>query len=76
MLGQLAPNQVHHMDCLVGLRQMPENCIDIAITRPPYWGQRGDTGIGLEEDPSEYVNNQTSIFLEVMRVHKLTGLFG
>jgi DNA modification methylase len=75
MLGQLAPNQVYHMDCLEGLRQMPENCIDIAITSPPYWGQRGDAGIGLEEDPREYVNNLTNIFLEVMRVLKPTGLF-
>jgi DNA modification methylase len=66
MLGQLAPNQVHHMDCLEGLRQMPENCIEIAITRPPYRGQRGDTGIGLQEDPREYVTNLTINFLEVM----------
>jgi hypothetical protein len=53
---------------------MPENFVDIAITSPPYWGQRGDEGIGLEEDPREYVNNVSEILLEVMRVLKPTGL--
>ena len=53
---------------------MQENSVDIAITSPPYWGQRGDEGIGLEKDPRDYINNLTKILLEVMRVLKPTGL--
>lgn len=67
-------NQVHHVDCLSGLRQMPDNAIDIAITSPPYWGQRGDDGIGSESDPRDYIDNLTEILLEVMRVLKPEGL--
>ncbi|MFB2983259.1 DNA methyltransferase [Microseira sp. BLCC-F43] len=74
MARQFELNRIHHMDCLEGLRQMPENFVDIAITSPPYWGQRGDEGIGLEKDPRDYVKNLTEILLEVMRVLKPTGL--
>lgn len=68
-------NKIHNLDCLEGLKQMPDNFVDVAITSPPYWGQRGDDGIGLEEDPREYVNNLTTIFLELMRVLKEDGVF-
>ena len=30
-------NQIHNMDCLEGLKQLPDNCIDCIITSPPYW---------------------------------------
>ncbi|MDM8518570.1 site-specific DNA-methyltransferase [Anaerolineales bacterium HSG6] len=74
MFENFTSNQIYHMDCLTGLRQMNDDCIDIVITSPPYWGQRGDAGIGLEEDPRDYVNNLSQILLEVMRVIKPTGL--
>lgn len=67
-------NHVYHLDGLEGLRRMPNDCIDITVTSPPYWGQRGDEGIGREEDPREYVANVTRILLEVMRVTKPSGL--
>lgn len=74
MLGKWKLNTVHNADCLEGLRQLPDDCIDITVTSPPYWGQRGDEGVGLEEDPREYVKNLTEIFVEVMRVTKPHGL--
>ncbi len=74
MIGEFERNQIYHMDCLDGLKQIPDDCIDIAITSPPYWGQRGDEGVGLEEDPRKYINNLTQILLEVMRVIKPTGI--
>ena len=33
-------NAVHHTDGLYGLKKMPDDCIDLAITSPPYWGQQ------------------------------------
>ena len=76
MIGEFERNQIYHMNCLNGLKQIPDNCIDLAITSPPYWGQRGDKGIGLEEDPREYIKNLTQILIEVMRVIKPTGMLG
>ncbi len=47
--------------------------MDVAITSPPYWGQRGDDGIGLESDPREYIANLVEIFKEVGRCLKDDG---
>lgn len=74
-LGQWNLNQIINMDCLEGMKSLPDNCIDIAITSPPYWGQRGDEGVGSEADPRDYINNLTTIFLELMRIIKPSGLF-
>lgn len=30
-------NTVHCMDCLDFMRQLPDNCIDLVLTDPPYW---------------------------------------
>src|SRR5206468_4667562 len=73
-IGEWELNQVHNIGCEKGLKGLPDNCIDIVITSPPYWGQRGDDGIGLEEDPREYVNNLINILNEVIRVLKPSGL--
>ena len=73
-LGAFELNRVHCADCDKALREMPDNCVDAVITSPPYWGQRGHNGIGLEEDPREYIKNLTNIMLEVMRVIKPEGL--
>jgi DNA modification methylase len=67
-------NSIHHLNCLDGLRQLGDNSVDICVTSPPYWGQRGDDGIGTEADPREYVKNLSAILIEVMRVLKPSGL--
>jgi len=67
-------NTVQRLDCLTGLRKLPSDSVDICVTSPPYWGQRGDDGIGTEADPREYVRNLVEILLEVMRVLKPSGV--
>ncbi|HEX8234562.1 MAG TPA: site-specific DNA-methyltransferase [Abditibacteriaceae bacterium] len=74
ILGKWPLNSVHNTDCLQGLKGLPDDCIDIAVTSPPYWGQRGDVGIGSEEDPRDYIANLTNILLELMRTLKPTGV--
>lgn len=56
------------------MRNLPNECVDIVVTSPPYWGQRGDQGIGLEEDPRDYVANLADIFTEAKRLLKPEGL--
>ena len=67
-------NRIHNIGCLEGMKGLPNECVDIVVTSPPYWGQRGDQGIGLEEDPREYISNLTDIFIEVKRVLKPSGV--
>lgn len=69
-------NIIHNIDCLVGLKSLPDNCVDCCITSPPYYGLRdyGVAGqIGLEDTPDDYVQRLVKVFAEVNRVLKPTG---
>ncbi|MDR1377862.1 MAG: site-specific DNA-methyltransferase [Synergistaceae bacterium] len=60
------------------LKTLPDGCIDMVMTSPPYWGKReyeNVESIGLEKDPHEYIANLMSIFCELHRVLKPTGSF-
>jgi len=73
-LGKWELNTVHQQDCLTGLRGLPSDSIDVAVTSPPYWGQRDSDGLGTEADPQDYVKNLAEILVEVMRCLKPSGL--
>ena len=69
-------NIIYNMDCLEGLKSLPDNCVDCCIASPPYFGLRdyGVAGqIGLEETPEDYVQRLVNVFAEVYRVLKPTG---
>lgn len=59
------------------LSELPDCCIDFAMTSPPYWGKREyeSGGIGLEPTFGEYVRRVTEISNEIRRVLKPTGSF-
>ena len=69
-------NLIHNMDCLSGLKTLPDECIDCCVTSPPYYHMR-DYGIegqiGLEDSPERYVSRLVEIFREVRRVLKKEG---
>ncbi|MBH1878785.1 site-specific DNA-methyltransferase [Stenotrophomonas maltophilia] len=64
-------------DALDVLSQLPSESVDFAMTSPPYWGKREyeNGGIGLEDDPRQFVANLAAVFLELKRVLKPTGSF-
>lgn len=64
-------------DALAVLKALPDECIDFAMTSPPYWGKREyeNGGIGLEADYRDFVKDLAAIFLELKRVLKPTGSF-
>jgi hypothetical protein len=72
-LGPFELSRVHRTDCAVALRQLPPDCLDVVVTSPPYWGQRGGAGLGGEPDPRDYVTNLVGILSEAMRCLKPTG---
>ena len=37
-------DRIHNMDCLLGMRYLPENCIDLTVTSPPYDNMRKYNG--------------------------------
>lgn len=72
-VGPWQLDSVHNADCMDGLRQLPTDSLDVVVTSPPYWGQRGSGGLGSEPDPRDYVSNLTAILAEAMRCLKPTG---
>lgn len=69
-------NKVYNMDCLSGLKTLPDNCVDCCVTSPPYYALRDygvDGQIGLEETPQAYIDRLTEVFMEVHRVLKPEG---
>ncbi len=69
-------NKIHNMDCLSGLKLLPDKCVDMVITSPPYFNLRdyGNIGeIGSEADYNDYIDNLIDIFTEVHRVLKDGG---
>ena len=59
-------------DAITILRDLPDECIDFAMTSPPYWGKREyeNGGIGLEDDYRDFVMHLAAIFAELKRVLK------
>ncbi|MBI3195881.1 MAG: site-specific DNA-methyltransferase [Ignavibacteriae bacterium] len=35
-LSDLELDRIYHMDCVLGLKQLPEQCVDLVVTSPPY----------------------------------------
>lgn len=69
-------NIIHNTDCLAGLKQLPDACIDCCVTSPPYFNLRdyGVAGqIGLEDTPEAYIQRLVEVFREMRRVLKPTG---
>jgi len=69
-------NQVVCADALAGLRCLPDECVQVCITSPPYWGLRDyehEGQLGLEPDFKNYIRKLCDIFDEVKRVLKKNG---
>jgi DNA modification methylase len=63
-------------DALAGVSRLAASSIDCVVSSPPYYWQR-DYGVdgqtGQEETLTEYVENISAVFREVLRVLKPTG---
>lgn len=58
------------------LKQLPDKSVQTCVTSPPYWGLRdygNDEQLGLEETPSQFVENLCKVFDEIWRVMKDDG---
>ena len=60
-------------DCLIALKMLPSDSIDLIVTSPPYADQRKNTYGGVSAD--KYVEWFTPIAKELLRVTKSSGSF-
>ncbi len=65
--------QLHTGDCLQVLQQLPEACIDLIFTSPPYADQRSKTYGGIR--PADYVDWFMPRAAQFQRVLKPEGTF-
>jgi len=61
-VGPYLVNRVALGDCAELGGGLPDESVDVLVTSPPYWGQRMSAGMGVEEDPREYVRRLVEIF--------------
>ncbi len=66
-------DRIIHGDCEQILRKLPDNCIDLIFTSPPYADQRKNTYGGVK--PAQYVNWFLPKAEQFLRVLKPTGTF-
>ena len=64
-------NRIICKDALAALRELPDRCVNLCVTSPPYYGLRDygvDGQIGIEESPQAYICRLVEVFREVRRV--------
>lgn len=61
-------NQIYNMDCLEGLKLLPDDSVDLIVTDPPYNLNKDFENDNLSEQ--EFINFLTPIFDEMARVKK------
>ena len=66
-------NKIFHGDCEEVLQKLPDNCVDLIFTSPPYADQRQKTYGGVS--PDHYVDWFLPKADQFMRVLKPTGTF-
>ncbi len=66
-----------HGDAKNVLAAMPNACVDVVVTSPPYYMKREYLagGIGLEDSYKEFIDDLVAICKEIYRVLKPTGSF-
>lgn len=73
-IGPFQSNRVVLGDSFDLIEQLPDECLDVVVTSPPYWGQRTSKGFGVEEDPREYVHVLARLFGSLLPKLKTQGI--
>lgn len=79
---------IDNIDCLEGLKEIPDNSVDLVVTDPPYFLSMGHAGSGTNANRSEQLNSNRvfndlaictpfykQLFAEYRRVLKEDGSF-
>ena len=68
-------NEVHNMDCIEGLKQLPDNCVDLVIADPPYFKTVNQSWDYEWRTKEEYVEWCQEWIQQVSRVSKISSSF-
>ena len=73
-VGRFPLNEVAEGDCRKLIADLPDGCVNVTVTSPPYWGQRMSEGNGVEDDPRAYLADLAAIFGSLLPKVKPDGL--
>lgn len=73
-LGAFPLDRVACGDCRALAGLLPCDSVDVIVTSPPYWGQRTSDGLGVEEDPRDYLESLLVRFEAMQGALKPAGL--
>jgi len=82
MKSLIKPNTIHCCDCMDGLREMPDNYVDLAIVDPPYGIAYNNTKLGrnskneFEDIKGDDKPPTIELLNEWMRVSKVVIVWG
>ena len=62
------------IDASTGSQLLVDASVDVIVTSPPYWGLRTSNGIGVEEDPREYLKAVLDIFGKLLPKMSMNGI--
>src|SRR3990167_1756794 len=77
-------NKIIQGDCLEVMKQMPDKCVDLVLTDPPYGigADKGVGGFGSSKTDNHYDDNWDNktptqeVFNEILRIGKKVVIFG
>ncbi|WP_227353738.1 DNA-methyltransferase [Haladaptatus salinisoli] len=68
-------NRVHNEDCIEGLKELPDNCIDLVVADPPYYKTINQSWDYEWRTKDEYVDWCREWIEQISRVSKISGSF-
>lgn len=67
-------NKIYIGDCRELIDTLNDESVDVVVTSPPYWGQRTSPGVGVEDDPRDYLDELIAIFRKILPKLKSDGI--
>ena len=68
-------NIIHNMDCLGGMKELPDNSVDLVIADPPYYKIKSEDWDNQWKTFEDYLDWVEKVSLEIKRVMKDNGSF-
>lgn len=74
-IGDYNTDYTYNIDCIEGMKHIPDECIDLCIADPPYWKVIGEKWDYKWRTEADYVEWSIKWFSEVSRVLRKGGTF-
>ena len=71
-LGIYDTNAIYNVDCIEGMKKLPDECIDLVVADPPYWKVVGEKWDYQWRTEADYVEWSKKWFTEEFQGYNFT----